>query len=300
MLAFGENFRDRTERLGGDPPILLRQEIHRKMDAVEVAPWNGQIAAGFGAARQRHGVILGEQLARIDRALGSAADMDAVMERHALGLHLRHAAVDDMLFHLEVRDAVTEQAAGLGEFFVDMDVVAGARELLRGRKPRRSGANDRDLLAGPGRRNLRLQPAIFPGAIHNGAFDGLDGDRVVVDVEGAGGLARGGADAAGELGEIVGRVQVARGFFPVALIDEVVEIGDLVVDRAARRARRHRTGAVAIGNAAIHAARSLILGVLLAQRNDEFAVVLHALGDRRVLAFIAVDLEKTCDLAHKT
>ncbi len=50
-------------------------------------------------------------------------------------------------------------------------------------------------------------------------------------------------------------VQVARGFFPVVLIDQIVEIRNLVVDRAARRARRHRAGAVAIGNPAIHAAR---------------------------------------------
>jgi hypothetical protein len=55
---------------------------------------------------------------------------------------------------------------------------------------------------------------------------------------------------------------------------------------------------VAIGNAAIHAARGLVAGVFLAQGNDEFAIVLHALGDRRVLAVVSVDLEKTCDLAH--
>ena len=128
------------------------------------------------------------------------------MERDALGFHLGHAAVDDVLFHLEIGDAVPKQSAGLGEFFVDMNVMAGARELLRSRKACRPGADDRDLLAGPGRRNLGLQPAIFPGAIDDGAFDGLDGDRVVVDVEGAGGLARRRADAAGELGEIVGRV----------------------------------------------------------------------------------------------
>src|SRR5207253_2852508 len=82
------------------------------------------------------------------------AGMDAVMKRHALGFHLRHAAVDDVLFHLEVGDAVTKQSAGLGEFFVDVDVVAGTRELLRGREARRSGAGDRDLLAGLDRRNL--------------------------------------------------------------------------------------------------------------------------------------------------
>src|SRR5438477_11504287 len=180
-----------------------------------------------------------------------------------------------------------------------MHVVAGARELLRAGQPRRARAHDRDGLAGLGGGDFRLDPAVGEGAIDDGAFDGLDGDRVVVDVQRAGRLARRRTDAAGEFGKVVGRVQVARGFFPVALIDEVVEIGDLVVDRAARRTRRHRTGAVAIWNAAIHAARGLVLGVFLAQRNDEFAVVLHALGDRRVLAFIAVDLEKTCDLAHK-
>ena len=87
-------------------------------------------------------------------------------------------------------------------------------------------------------------------------------------------------------------MQVARGLFPVALIDEIVEIGDVVVDRAARRARRHRTGAVAIGNAAIHAARGLVAGVFLAQRNDEFLEVLQALGDRRVLAIVTLDLRE--------
>jgi hypothetical protein len=122
--------------------------------------------------------------------------------------------------------------------------------------------------------------------------------RVVIDVERAGSLAGRGADAAGELRKIIGRVQVARGLFPVALIDQIVEVGDLVVDRAAGRARCHRAGAVAIGNAAIHAARGLVARILLAQGNDEFVVMLHALGDRCVLAFVPVDLEKTCNLAH--
>ena len=121
---------------------------------------------------------------------------------------------------------------------------------------------------------------------------------IVVDVERAGGFARRRADAAGEFREIVGRVQVARGFFPVALVDQIVEIRNLVVDRAARRARRHRAGAVAIGNAAIHAARGLVAGVLLAQGNDEFAKILDALGDRRIFAIVPVDLQKTCNLAH--
>ena len=71
----------------------------------------------------------------------------------------------------------------------------------------------------------------------------------VDDVERAGGLARRRADAAGHLGEVVGGVEVARRLLPVGVIDEVVPVRDLVVDRAAL---------VAIGDAAIHAAGGLL------------------------------------------
>src|SRR5246127_4522998 len=115
-----------------------------------------------------------------------------------------------------------------------MYLMAGARELLRAGEARGTRADDGDLLAGLDRGRLRPDPTILPGAVDDRAFDGLDGNRVVVDVERARGLAGRGADAAGEFREIVGRMQVARGLFPIALIDQVVEVGDLVVDRAAR------------------------------------------------------------------
>ena len=47
------------------------------------------------------------------------ADMDVAMEDDALGLHLRDAPVDVELLHLEVGDAVAEQAAGRGVLLVD-------------------------------------------------------------------------------------------------------------------------------------------------------------------------------------
>ena len=75
MLAAGENVARRAERLAGDAAVLLRQEIHREVDAVELAAGNRQIAGGFRAAGQRHRVILVEHLARIDRAVRIAADM---------------------------------------------------------------------------------------------------------------------------------------------------------------------------------------------------------------------------------
>jgi hypothetical protein len=55
---------------------------------------------------------------------------------------------------------------------------------------------------------------------------------------------------------------------------------------------------VAIGNAAIHAARGLVAGVLLVQGNDEFAIALDPLGDRLVFAVVPLDFQKTCNLAH--
>ncbi len=55
---------------------------------------------------------------------------------------------------------------------------------------------------------------------------------------------------------------------------------------------------MAIGNAAIHAARGLVAGVFLRQRNDEFVEVLQTLGDGRVFALVPFDFQKTCDLAH--
>ena len=118
-----------------------------------------------------------------------------------------------------------------------MNGVPGARQLLRAGQARRPGADDRDLLAGPRRRRLGLEP-LRDGAIGDRAFDRFDGDRVLVDVERAGRFARRRADPAGDFRKIVGRMQIARGLVPVAGIDEVVPVGDLVVDRAARRAGR--------------------------------------------------------------
>ena len=131
----------RPRRLAADAAVLLRQEIHGEMDAVELAPGDRQVARLLGAAGEHHRVVVGE------RALSAArfdADMGVVVEDHALGLHLRHAPVDVMLLHLEVGNAVAQQAAGLGVLLVDVHVVAGARELLRAGKAGRPRADDRD------------------------------------------------------------------------------------------------------------------------------------------------------------
>ncbi len=172
---------------------------------------------------------------------------------------------------------------------VDMHVVSGAGELLRAGKARRTRADHGNRLAGLDRRRLGLHPAFGKRAVDDRAFDRLDRDGVVVDVERARGFARRRADAAGELGEIVGRVQVARRLAPRAGIDEVVPVRDLVVDRATR---------VTIRDAAVHAARRLVAHLAVGQRLDEFPPMLDARLDRLVVAVVALELEKPGDLAH--
>src|SRR5262245_13553675 len=211
------------------------------------------------------------------------------MEGHAFRLHLRDAARDNVLLHLEIGDAVSQPPASLGELLKHVHVVAGARQLLRAGQSSRTRADDCHFLSGPVRGRLRFHPTALEGAIGNRAFDGFDGDGIVVDVERAGGLAGRRADAAGDLGEIVGGVEVARSLLPVAAIDEVVPVRDLIVDR---------TAGVTVGNAAIHAACRLFLVFLLRQRAHEFAPMLDALLDRLVVAVLALVFQEAGDLAH--
>ena len=213
------------------------------------------------------------------------------MEDDALAFHLLHAAVDVVLLHLEVGDAVAQQAAGLGLTLIDMHIMPGTGELLGGGKAGRAGAHHCHALAGAHLRGLGLHPAHLPRLVGDGLLDGLDGDRHVFEIQRAGFLARGGADAAGEFREIVGGVQVARRLLPVVLVDEVVPVGDLVVDRAAG-------GAMAEGNAAIHAARGLVGHLAVRQGQGELTEMPNAVGSGLILLLPPVDLKKPGDLSH--
>ena len=110
--------------------------------------------------------------------------------------------------------------------------MAGAGELLCGGESGGARADDGDACrCGWG----------YSGAGSNlpeSAFDVLEFDvadeyRLVVDAEGAGGLARGGADAAGDFR---GSCWLSGGFrrpAPLVAVDEFVELGDTVLERAA-------------------------------------------------------------------
>ncbi len=172
-----------------------------------------------------------------------------------------------------------------------MNLVADAGKLLRRGKTGGAGTDDCNLLAGFLVGDLGADPAAADRLVGNSLFDSLDGDRAIFEVEGTCFLARGGADAAGELGEIVGRMEVARGFLPIVLINEIVPVRDLVVDGAARIA-------MAIGDAAIHAARGLVFHFRLGERDRELVMVPDAVRGGLVALFLAIYFKKARYLTH--
>ena len=110
----------RNALVTGDALVLQRQELHREVHAVEIAPGYRQVARLFGSAREHHRLELRHQLLRCNGfggPIGDAfsptplADEDAGAERHAFRFHLIDPAVDQPFFHLEIGDAVAQQAA---------------------------------------------------------------------------------------------------------------------------------------------------------------------------------------------
>ncbi len=194
-----------------------------------------------------------------------AADVDAGAEHDALVAHLLHAALDDVLLELEVGDAQSQQAADVVVALEDGDRVAGAVDLLRRRHARRARSRrPRPSCRYATTGGWGCDPALFPTAVGDRLLDVLDGHRVLVDREGAGGLAGGGADAAGELREVVGRMQGGQRALPLAPVDEVVPVRDQVAEGTAAVAERH---------AAVHAAGALAARLVVRPLEVELVVV---------------------------
>src|SRR4029077_11931222 len=122
-------------------------------------------------------------------------------------------------------------------------------QLIGRREPGGTGSDDGGLLAAAVRRRPRHDPAFAECPIDELVLDGLDGDRVVVDVEDAGPFARRWTQAAGELGEVVRREQALDRRLPAVAIHQIVPVRNQVPER---------TALVAKGDAAVHAPRALL------------------------------------------
>ena len=219
--------------------VRRRKELHRLQHTVELAPGHRQVARHGRADRHDDRVEARAQVL----ARHVAPDVDPRAEPGALGLHLGDAPVDHRLLHLELGDAVAQQSARLVGTLVDRHRVSGAGQLLGRRQAGRPGAHDGHRLPGG-------DDAVVPGAIDDAHLDLLDRHGGLVDAQHAGGLARRRAEPAGELREVVRRVQPVDGLAPLALPREVVPLRNEVSEG---------TTAVAEGDTAIHTAAGLAL-----------------------------------------
>jgi hypothetical protein len=236
------------------------EELHGEVDALEFAAFDREIARLGGAGADDDGVEVLQELLGGD----VGADVGVALEFDAFVFQQLDAAEDDfLLVELHVGDAIHEEAAGTVGALEDGDGVAGFVELRGGAETGGAGADDGDFLAGADLGRLGEDPAFVPAFVDDLALDVLDRDGRVVDAEHAGAFARGGADAAGELGEVVRLVQTLERFLPEAAIDQIVPLGDEVVDRAAGGHAADEFAGVAERNAAIHAAGALIAEFLL-------------------------------------
>ena len=176
------------------------------------------------------------------------ADIDVGLEDGAFGFHLLETAVDVPLLHLELGDAVAQQAADAVCPLEDRHCVTGAGQLLRCSQTGRATADNCDLLVGGVRGANRLDPPFVEGLVDDLDLDLLDGDRILVDAQDTGRLTGCGAQTTGELREVVGRVQTLDGVVPVVLVNQVVPLGNQVSERATVVAER---------NSAVHATAGL-------------------------------------------
>src|SRR5271165_3089769 len=107
--------------------VLLRQEIHREMDAVEFASRNLEVARRLGAAGYRHRVEFLDQRRHLD----ADPDLDLGTKGHALGFHLIDTAVDQPFLHFEIGDAVAQQTTNAVALLEQCHRVTRTRQLLR-------------------------------------------------------------------------------------------------------------------------------------------------------------------------
>jgi hypothetical protein len=150
-----------------------RQVLHRLVDAC-------QLASGIG--RSRVGGTAGEHDDRIElgaarRPSMSTPDVDPSAELGPSASIWSRRRSRNALLHLELGDAVAQQAADAIGALEHRHVVPGARELLGAARP----AGPEPMTATACRcfgGRLRLDPALGPGALDDGDLDLLDGDRV--------------------------------------------------------------------------------------------------------------------------
>ena len=124
-----------------------------------------------------------------------------------LGEKVDAALHDVFLIEFHIGNAIHQQAADAIFTLENGDIVTCLVELICASETGRAGADDSDFLASSLFRDAWDDPAFLPTLVDDRALVVLNGDGRSDDAEHAGAFAGSGADAAGELGEMIGLVQ---------------------------------------------------------------------------------------------
>ena len=230
----------------------LEQILHCEVDASQLATGNRQISRLRRAAGEEQRVVLLAQLLDID----VDADVSIRDELHALFAQQVQATLDHGLVEFHIGDAVHQESADTVIALINRRQVPRFVQLRRCGQARGPRPDDRHRLTGARPRRLGSHPSLGEAAVDDGVFDVLDGHRGIGDPQHARPLTGSGAGAPRELGKVVRLVQTVERLAPLTVVDEIIPLGDQVIDRAARPglAKRH---------AAVHAACSLPLQVFV-------------------------------------
>jgi hypothetical protein len=146
--------------------------------------------------------------------------------------------VQDARGQAEAGDAPLHHAAGPVELFVDIHVIAGQRQILRGGQPGRAAAHDADALVLA--RLDRVEMGIGAQFVHHVALQIADRQRAVAVGAAAGRLAGRIADPSADRTERVGRGDRLEGLQLLAFPDQADIGGRVGADRTGDLARCRR------------------------------------------------------------
>ena len=173
------------------------------------------------------------------------------------------------------------------------------RQVPRGHQACRARAHHGNARRALARRCEATRPAMFPLPIGDGALVVVNRLGLVVARQVARRLAQRRAHAAGELGHGACQRQTLRRLLPLSAPHQVVPLGNEVVQRAPRRARRpKRLAHLAKRHATRHAAACLHARFVLGNRLIQLVEIARALLNRSQAMRHAAVLQKCSGLSH--
>ena len=181
----------------------------------------------------------------------------------------------------------------------DRHLMARLVELGGRREAGRTGADHRDLAAGAALGQIRHHPPFLPAPINYFAFDVLDGDRQAVHATGARALAGCRTHPPRELGKVIGLVQAFESLAPVVAVNEVVPLGDKIINGTTAGHAADQLAGMAVGDAAIHAAGGLVPQLLDLGMEVKLVPVFDALQSGPVQRQLARKIHESSRFAHR-